>query len=139
MGSNGLVGQIPKEIFDLPNLKTLSLYSNAVEFSFDGIGQATNLEVLSLDSTKLNSLNGVGAGLSLVEVDVRFNQLSGPIPEELSSLSIGRSRILTTAVVLVVFLFVLDDGVDDSHGIGIRPMAIIQRPKHGQFGSDATH
>jgi Leucine-rich repeat (LRR) protein len=87
LGSNHLVGQIPKEIFELPNLKTLSLYSNAVEFSFEGIGQATNLQVLSLDSIKLSSLNGIGAGLSLVEVDVRFNQLSGPIPEELSTLT----------------------------------------------------
>ncbi|KAL3925428.1 MAG: hypothetical protein SGILL_000414 [Bacillariaceae sp.] len=87
LGSNGLVGQVPTEIFDLPNLKTLSLYSNAVEFSFDGIGQATKLEVLSLDSTKLSSLNGIGAGLSLVEVDVRFNRLAGSIPEDLSSLT----------------------------------------------------
>ena len=87
LGSNGLVGEVPTEIFDLPNLQTLSLYSNAVEFSFDGIGQATSLETLSLDSTKLSSLIGIGAGLSLVEVDVRFNQLAGSIPEEVSSLS----------------------------------------------------
>jgi Leucine-rich repeat (LRR) protein len=87
LGSNHLVGSIPKEIFELSNLKTLSLYSNAIEFSFEGIGQATSLEILSLDSTNLKSLNGIGEGLSLVEVDVRFNQLSGPIPEELQSLT----------------------------------------------------
>ena len=87
LGSNHLVGSVPKEIFELSNLKTLSLYSNPVEFSFDGIGQASNLETLSLDSTKLGSLNGIGSGLSLVEVDVRFNQLSGPIPQELLSLT----------------------------------------------------
>ncbi|KAL3925912.1 MAG: hypothetical protein SGILL_000089 [Bacillariaceae sp.] len=87
LGSNHLVGSIPKEIFELPNLKTLSLYSNAVEFTFDGIGQATKLEVLSLDSTKLRSLSGIGEGLSLVQLDVRFNQLSGPVPDELTSLT----------------------------------------------------
>ncbi|KAG7362767.1 RHS repeat-associated core domain containing protein [Nitzschia inconspicua] len=87
LGSNHLVGSIPKEIFDLPNLKTLSLYSNPIQFSFEGIGKATSLEILSLDSTNIKTLSGIGAGLSLVEVNVRFNQLSGPLPVELDSLT----------------------------------------------------
>jgi len=87
LGSNHLVGSVPKEIYGLSNLKTLSLYSNPIEFSFEGIGEATNLETLSLDSTKLRSLSGIGAGLSLVDVDIRFNQLSGPISPELQSLT----------------------------------------------------
>jgi Leucine-rich repeat (LRR) protein len=87
LGSNHLVGSIPKEIFELPNLKTLSLYSNPVDFSFEGIGQATSLEILILDSTNLKTLNGIGEGLSLVEVDVRFNRISGRIPDEVQSLT----------------------------------------------------
>jgi Leucine-rich repeat (LRR) protein len=87
LGSNHLVGTVPKEIFEISKLKMLSLYSNPVEFSFDGIGQATNLKTLALDSTKLRSLSGIGAGVSLLEVDVRFNQLSGPIPAEIQNMT----------------------------------------------------
>ena len=86
LGSNLLVGSIPKEIFELPNLKSLWIYSNPVQFSFDGIGKATKLSSLRLDSTKLQSLNGIGNGLSLVDVDVGFNQLVGPIPTEVQNL-----------------------------------------------------
>jgi len=86
LGSNHLVGSIPKEIFGLQNLKSMWLYSNPVKFSFDGIGQATKLRSLRLDSTKLQSLKGLGGGLSLVEVDVGFNQLSGSIPAGIQNL-----------------------------------------------------
>jgi Leucine-rich repeat (LRR) protein len=86
LGSNNLVGSVPKEIFKLPNLKSFWLYSNPVQFSFDGIGQATKLRNLRLDSTKLRSLSGIGAGLSLVDVDVGFNQLAGPIPAGIKDL-----------------------------------------------------
>mmetsp|Transcript_48680 Transcript_48680/g.55180 ORF Transcript_48680/g.55180 Transcript_48680/m.55180 type:complete len:2664 (+) Transcript_48680:160-8151(+) len=87
LGSNHLVGSVPKEIFDLPNMKSLWLYSNPVEFSFDGIGEASKLESLRLDSTKLQSLDGIGAGLSLIDIDVGFNQLSIPIPKEINNLT----------------------------------------------------
>lgn len=86
LGSNLLVGSIPKEIFELPNLKSLWIYSNPVQFSFDGIGKATKLKSLRLDSTKLQSLNGIGDGLSLVDIDVGFNQLVGQIPTEVQNL-----------------------------------------------------
>lgn len=86
LGSNLLIGSVPKEIFELPNLKSLWLYSNPVQFSFDGIGQATKLKSLRLDSTKLQSLKGIGDGLSLVGVDVGFNQLAGPIPTSVHNL-----------------------------------------------------
>jgi len=87
LGSNQLVGSVPKEIFELPNMKSLWLYSNPVEFSFDGIGEASKLESLRLDSIKLQSLDGIGAGLSLVDIDVGFNQLSIPIPKEIHNLT----------------------------------------------------
>eukprot|EP00531_Pseudo-nitzschia_arenysensis_P009045 CAMPEP_0116149816 /NCGR_PEP_ID=MMETSP0329-20121206/19183_1 /TAXON_ID=697910 /ORGANISM="Pseudo-nitzschia arenysensis, Strain B593" /LENGTH=2572 /DNA_ID=CAMNT_0003646223 /DNA_START=244 /DNA_END=7959 /DNA_ORIENTATION=+ len=86
LGSNHLVGSVPTEIFELPNLKSLWLYSNPVQFSFDGIGKATKLKSLRLDSTKLQSLDGIGNGLSLVDVDVGFNQLAGPIPSGIQNL-----------------------------------------------------
>jgi Leucine-rich repeat (LRR) protein len=86
LGSNHLVGTLPTEIFQLPNLKFLWLYSNPIDFSFAGIAQATSLRSLLLDSTKIRSLEGIGAAHSLIDVDVRFNQLTGTIPKEIENL-----------------------------------------------------
>ena len=86
LGSNHLVGTVPTEIYQLPNLKFLWLYSNPVDFSFAGIAQATSLRSLLLDSTKMRSLEGIGGARSLVDVDVRFNQLAGKIPKEIENL-----------------------------------------------------
>jgi Leucine-rich repeat (LRR) protein len=86
LGSNRLTGTPPTELFELPNLKFLWLYSNPIDFSFEGIGQASSLRSLLLDSTKLRSLEGIGSARSLVDVDVRFNNLAGTIPKELDNL-----------------------------------------------------
>ena len=86
LGSNGLIGTVPTSIYTMPNLKFLWLYSNPVDLSFDGISQATSLTSLLLDSTKIRTLNGIGSGLSLIDVDVRFNNLKGTLPTELSKL-----------------------------------------------------
>ena len=86
LGSNHLVGTTPKSLFELPNLKFLWLYSNPVTFSFAGIEKATSLRSLYLDSTGLESLEGVGAATSLVELDVRFNRLRGSLPKEMDNL-----------------------------------------------------
>lgn len=86
LGSNGLVGTIPTQIYEMPNLKFLWLYSNPVDLSFDGIARATSLESLLLDSTNIRSLFGLGLGRSLVDIDVRFNNLEGQIPPDISSL-----------------------------------------------------
>eukprot|EP00536_Pseudo-nitzschia_multiseries_P000644 jgi/Psemu1/179328/e_gw1.8.93.1 len=82
LGYNAFSG----EVKDLPDLKSLWLYSNPVEFTFEDIGKAKKLESLLLGSTRLKSLKGIGDGFSLVEVDVGFNQLSGPIPNEIENL-----------------------------------------------------
>lgn len=86
LGANNIIGTPPSEIFDLENLKYLWLYSNPIKFSFEGIGRARRLESLLLDSTGLESLNGVGKAYQLVDLDVRFNNLRGQIPDELSNL-----------------------------------------------------
>ena len=87
LGSNHLVGSLPQEIFELPNLKFLWLYSNPMEFSFEGIAQATSLRSLLLDSTRLSSLQGIGLAKSLIDLDVRFNQLAGKLPQEIENLT----------------------------------------------------
>jgi Leucine-rich repeat (LRR) protein len=87
LGSNHLVGSLPQEIFQLPNLKFLWLYSNPMEFSFEGIAQATSLRSLLVDSTRLSSLQGIGLASSLIDLDVRFNQLAGKLPQEIENLT----------------------------------------------------
>lgn len=86
LGSNNLVGTPPKEIFELPNLRFLWLYSNPINFSFNGIERATKLVSLLLDSTGLTSLEGIGHAPSLVDVDIRFNNLSGNLPSEIRNM-----------------------------------------------------
>ena len=86
LGSNNLVGKTPRELFTLKNLKWLWLYSNPIDFNFHGIGEASRLTSLLLDSTGLTSLDGVGQAYQLVDLEVRFNRLSGPIPDELTRL-----------------------------------------------------
>ena len=93
LGSNYLVGSVPKEIFELPNMNSLWLYSNPIEITFDSIAEATKLESLRLDSTKLKSLDGIGACLSLVDLNIGFNQLSIPIPIEIENLTNLKSFI----------------------------------------------
>jgi Leucine-rich repeat (LRR) protein len=86
LGSNNLVGTPPQGLFQLPNLRFLWLYSNPINFSFKGIERATSLISLLLDSTGLTSLQGIGSAPSLVDVDVRFNDLGGPLPSEIRNL-----------------------------------------------------
>jgi hypothetical protein len=86
LGANNMSGKTPRELFELTNLKWLWLYSNPIDFSFHGIGEASSLTSLLLDSTGLTSLDGVGQAYQLVDLEVRFNRLSGPIPNELTHL-----------------------------------------------------
>lgn len=86
LGGNQLVGSFPTEMYLLPNLVHLKLYSNTLYFNFDGIENAKKLKTLGLDNTGLTSLSGVGGARSLQELNVASNKLSDAIPEELSRL-----------------------------------------------------
>ena len=86
LGSNNLVGTLPTEIYTFAKLKNLWLYSNLIDVSFQGIGKATSLESLILDSTRISSLFGIGKAVSLKELDVRFNNLKGTFPREIDQL-----------------------------------------------------
>lgn len=87
LGGNKLVcSSFPTEIYLLPRLTHLKLYSNTITFSFEGIENAKYLKTLGLDNTGLTSLRGIGNARSLEEVNVASNGLSGPIPEEFSRL-----------------------------------------------------
>ena len=82
LGSNNVEGTPPKELFELENLQWLWLYSNPVNFNFDGIEKATKLTSLLIDSTSTTSIEGVGKAESLTELDFRFNSIGGKIPED---------------------------------------------------------
>jgi Leucine-rich repeat (LRR) protein len=86
LGANQLIGSFPTELYRLPKLEKLSVYSNSVDFSFEGIENAKNLRSLVLDETNLSSLGGVGKARTLEELTVRFNGLSGRIPEDVRGL-----------------------------------------------------
>jgi len=86
LGSNNVIGIPPKELFQLENMKYLWLYSNPMDFRFHGIGRAKRLSSLLLDSTGLTSLDGLGDAYQLTDIDVRFNNINGPIPTEISNL-----------------------------------------------------
>jgi len=86
LGNNQLVGSLPTEIFLLPSLQHLKLYSNTLYFDYEGLSNAKNLESLSLDGTGLDTLKGIGAARSLRSLNVAGNVLEGPVPEELSRL-----------------------------------------------------
>eukprot|EP00934_Nitzschia_sp_Nitz4_P009292 Nitzschia sp. Nitz4//scaffold76_size158648//141429//149315//NITZ4_002570-RA/size158648-processed-gene-0.274-mRNA-1//-1//CDS//3329557917//9282//frame0 len=95
LGGNRLVGTVPTSIYQLPNLKYLWLYSNHIVISFEGIEEASSLTSLLIDATKMTSLSGIGNGVSLVDVDVRFNKIAGKVPTEIGSLTNLESLILS--------------------------------------------
>jgi len=95
LGANNLVGTPPKEIFHLRQLHTLWLHSNPIDFKFEGIGKAQNLIDLRLDSTGLSDVYGVEDAATLIKLDLKFNQLSGPFPTELLNLGKLESLSLT--------------------------------------------
>jgi hypothetical protein len=99
LGSNNLVGTPPREIFHLPELKTLELFSNPITFEFDNISAAKKLTTLRLDSTGLSSLGGIAETPSLTFLDVKFNALEGQFDsallelENLRYLNMGNNKM----------------------------------------------
>ena len=86
LGANQLIGFFPTELYRLPKLEKLSVYSNSIEFYFEGIENAENLKKLILDATSVRSLEGIGKARALRELSVRYNSLKGKFPEGIASL-----------------------------------------------------
>ena len=92
MGANNVGGTPPSELFTLPNLKILALYSNPLhQFSFDGIENASRLTELMLDATGLQSLAGLENAPSLELLNLRFNNLAGSVPTEIGAITTLRT------------------------------------------------
>ncbi|MBN1481114.1 T9SS C-terminal target domain-containing protein [candidate division KSB1 bacterium] len=85
-----LTGSIPAEIGNLTNLKTLELFSNAINGSIPvTIRHLVNLERLFLSG---NDISGeippeIGQLQNLAELDLGHNELTGVIPSEIGNLS----------------------------------------------------
>ena len=87
MGSGGLLGNIPEEIFSLPNLEGLSLHYNNLNGAIPAnIASASSLQYINLGN---NGLTGNIPNLSnltnLLTLELYGNQLSGSIPSNLPS------------------------------------------------------
>ena len=88
LGANNLHGTPPAEIFRLPNLRVLSLYSNPLTgIDFSEIERSTTIEELLLDATGIDSVDGIGKAKVLKKINARFNNLSGEFPSEIMFLS----------------------------------------------------
>lgn len=92
--ANNLNGRPGPDLFNLRDLQILWLYSNPITFSFENIGSATKLQDLRLDSTRLNTLYGIGAASSLISFDARFARIQGHIPEDITQLTNLRTLAL---------------------------------------------
>jgi Leucine-rich repeat (LRR) protein len=87
LNANNVHGTPPAELFQLPHLTTLSLYSNPVRFQFDGIENAKSLNRLVLDATGLTSLEGISKAPNLLEFEARFNKIQGTLPQEFTQMT----------------------------------------------------
>lgn len=95
LGANNMKGTIPQEVFSLPNLQRLSIFSNSIDFNFGGIGAAVNLKSLILDDTEVLSITGIGMARGLTELNIRSNELKGTLPDEMADLNNLQSLIVS--------------------------------------------
>ena len=94
--SNGLAGEIPKELGSLSNLKRLELGNNDLTGEIPReLGNLSDLETLLLLGSTSRLTGGLSGGIpkelgtlsKLEALNLKFNQLAGEIPTELGNLT----------------------------------------------------
>lgn len=88
LDKKNLVGSFPTALWSLPSLKTVMLSGNPdLAISFRGLSNAAQtLEILQVSHTKIESLEGIDQAMSLRELYVDENGLTGTFPKEIFEL-----------------------------------------------------
>ena len=86
LDGNNLIGTLPSSVYNLPDLKEISVMRNQVTITFNNIENATNLENLYLEGVQLTSLDGVENAIGLKKLILSDNGLKGPFPDNLYGL-----------------------------------------------------
>ena len=84
---NGLSGEVPTDIYNLPMLETIMLKKNDITVSMSGIGKASNLRMLSLSETGISSVQGISAAKGTLRYLHLTNNNLDAIPEEIYDLT----------------------------------------------------
>eukprot|EP00980_Cylindrotheca_fusiformis_P015861 scaffold4637_cov128-Cylindrotheca_fusiformis.AAC.32 len=87
LSDNNLIGTVPSSVFELDNIRELSFAKNDVDFSFDGIEKAENLDTLDLGETNVKSIDGIGSATNLITLRLNGNDIGGPFPVGIYQLS----------------------------------------------------
>jgi len=88
IGQNNIECIPPQELYThLDDLKTLSLYGNAITMSFFDIARAKSLENLYLDNTATSELKGLEKATQLKRLSLRGCGIDGKFPSEIMSLT----------------------------------------------------
>jgi len=88
--NNGLVGNIPTTLFQLPHLLELDVSRNAVTMThkgFKALGQKGLVTLLNIASTQTQNLTGIGVMDSVTILDIGGIKIGGPLPTELFDLT----------------------------------------------------
>jgi len=89
LDSNNLVGTVPSEIFSLPQLRTLKISGNNVNFDLSFVnGPVQTLEYLAFASImNTTNINRIGAFPNLKELYFANSKAGGSLPDELFDLT----------------------------------------------------
>lgn len=78
---NGLTGQLPASLSDLPYLETFDVYGNAIGGAIPSLTGLTNLVYFDVDNNQfVGSIPSLGGSPNLHYFYAYANQLTGPIP-----------------------------------------------------------
>lgn len=81
LSNNGLTGQLPASLSDLPYLQTFNVYYNELTGSIPALTGLTSLKILNVSSNNLSGTIPNLTGLTnLTELYVSANYLTSPIP-----------------------------------------------------------
>lgn len=85
---NGLVGEIPAAIGDLPILRSLNLTGNSITAVPAELSKLTNLQSLDLNENQLTAFPEAVLEMPwLYRLELSYNQIEGYLPEGLSNLT----------------------------------------------------